>query len=251
MRFDLNFSSDDHLKKYLNHLGVGKEDPSLDYLNRLVHAHQHRVPFETFTRIADYSTFLDHLMPIPVYIERLEMGYGGVCWTLARGFNWLLKQLGFETTYHYMDPGHVCVVVKLPEGEFYADVGYGAPIFKAKPLMTSFLATSPQEVFKYEVKGDKIVVTRTPGPTKTLILKPQTPAEINAHFEEANVGHSKFLNMLLISKFVNKKLLRLNGDRLIENGVEAQLKENEILDVIVKKFGIYPSFYKEAKDRIG
>ena len=251
MRFDLTFTSDDHLKKYLNHLGLSHEGPSLDYLNRLIHAHQHRVPFETFTRIADYGAFLDHLMPLPVYIERLEMGYGGVCWTLARGFHWLIKQLGFESQYYYMDPGHVCVVVNLPEGKFYADVGYGAPFFKAKPLMSSFIATSPQEIFKYEVKSGSILVTRTPGPTKTLVLRPQTPAEINAFFEQANVAHSKFLNTLLVQKFENKKLLRLKDDVLTADGVEKKLSENERLEVIEKRFGIYPSFYNEAKARIG
>lgn len=251
MRFDLNFKSEDHLNLYLKHLGLSFEGPSLTYLNEIIHAHQHKVPFETFTRITDFHSYLDHLMPIPVYIERLELGCGGVCWTLARGFHWLLKQLGFETQYFYMDPGHVCVVVKLPEGIFYADVGYGAPFFKAKPLMQSFIATSPQEIFKYDVKGDHVLVTRTPGPTKTLILKPQTPAEINAYFEQMNVSTSKFLTTLSISRYVSKKLLKLTGDKLTGDGPERHLSEDEIEDVLIEKFGIYPRFYKDAKARIG
>src|SRR6476660_9792498 len=112
MRFDLTFKSDDHLKMYLDHLGLSKEGPSLSYLDKLIFAHQHNVPFETLTRITDFHSYLDHLMPIPVYIERLHLGCGGVCWTLARGFHWLLKNLGFDCHYFYMEPGHVCVVVK-------------------------------------------------------------------------------------------------------------------------------------------
>lgn len=251
MRFDLNFHSADHLNLYLKQLGLSQEGPSLEYLNRLIHSHQHNVPFETFTRITDYGNYLYHLAPIPAYIERLHLGYGGVCWTLARGFHWLLKELGFETQYYYMDPGHVCVVVKLPEGEFYADVGYGAPFFKAKPLRTNFLATSPLEIFKYEVKGETVLVTRTPGPTKTLILRPQTHAEINAFFEQMNVINSKFLTTLTISKYFNKKLLRLTGDRLIGDGPERQLTQEEIIQVLVTRFGVYPLIYNEARAKIG
>jgi hypothetical protein len=251
MRFDLNFKSEDHLNLYLKHLGLSKEGPSLSYLDKIIFAHQHKVPFETYTRITDYHNYLDHLMPMPVYIERLELGCGGVCWTLARGFHWLLKHLGFDTQYFYMDPGHVCVVVKLPEEIYYADVGYAAPFFKAKPLKQSFIATSGLEIFKYDVKGDSVVVTRTPGPTKTLILKPQTPAEINAYFEQMNVSNSKFLTTLTIQKFFNKKLLRLSGDKLFGDGPERQLTEEEIEDVLVDRFGIYPRFYNDAKARLG
>lgn len=251
MRFDLNFKSEDHLKLYLKILGLPQEAPSLAYLDKLIHAHQHQIPFETHTRIADYSDYLDHLSPVPVYIERLELGAGGVCWTLARGFHWLLKNLGFDTRYYYMEPGHVCVIVKLPEGDYYADVGYAAPFFKAKPLMQSFIATSPLEIFKYDVKGDKIVVTRTPGPTKTLILRPQTPAEINAFFEKMNdLSTNKFLKELRISKFFNKKILYLTGDKLIGDGPERILPEDEIEDFLITKFRIHPSFYLRARAKM-
>lgn len=251
MRFDLSYRSDDHLKRYLNHLGLSQEGPSLEYLNRIIFSHQHRVPFETFSRIVDSHNVLYHLMPIPTYIERLDLGYGGTCWTLARGFHWLVKQLGFEANYYYMDPGHVCVVVKIGEEEFYCDVGYGAPFFKAKPLRKNFLATSSLEVFKYEVKGDSVLVTRTPGgPTKTLILRPQTPMEMNAHFEKMNLPTSKFLTTLTIQKFFEKKLLKLVGDKLIGDGPEKTLTDAEIIQVLVSRFGVYPALYTEARARI-
>ena len=250
MRFDLGFKSDDHLKLYLKILKLPILEPSLAYLNQLIHAHQHEVPFETHTRIADYYEFLDHLVPIPVYVERLEFGAGGVCWTLARGFHWLVQQLGFESKYYYMDPGHVCVVVTLSEGDFYCDVGYCAPFFEAKPLKSSFLATSPQEIFKYEVKTDSVLVTRTPGPVKTLILKPQTPAQINAYFEEANSLGNKFLTKLRVLKFVKKKLLYLSGDHLIGDDPDRTVPEDEIEHLLITKFRIHPSFYRKAKVRL-
>ncbi len=251
MRFDLGFKSDDHLKLYLKILGLSsQESPSLTYLNQLIHAHQHQVPFETHTRIVDYFEYLDHLMPIPVYIERLELGAGGVCWTLARGFHWLVKQLGFDAKYYYMDPGHVCVVVTLPEGDFYCEVGYEAPFFKAKPLKSSFLATSAQGLFKYQVKDDSVVVTCTPGPTKTLLLKPQTPAQINSYFEAANIHGNKFLVTLRISKYVNKKLILLVGNKLIGDGPERIVPSDEMEELLITKFRIHPSFYLKAKARI-
>ena len=57
---------------------------------------------------------------------------------------------------------------------FYADVGYSAPIFRAYPLFESFTIDSASERFEYDVRDGAIVVTRNPGPAKTLDPTPRT-----------------------------------------------------------------------------
>ncbi|MCK9519805.1 MAG: arylamine N-acetyltransferase, partial [Dehalococcoidia bacterium] len=133
----------------LGHLGLEREAPSLDYLHAIVRQHQLRVPFETLTKITDYEPGLargDFLPPIEDYVQRIvSRGAGGLCWTLARGLHYLLTDLGFDASLMYMAPSHCCARVDLPDGPFYADVGYGAPIFQAYPLFTSFTLDTHRE----------------------------------------------------------------------------------------------------------
>ncbi len=94
-------------------------------------------------------------------------------------------------------------------------------------------------------------MTRTPGPTKTLILRPQTAAEINAYFEKLNdLSTNRFLKELTISKFFNKKIVRLTGDKLIGDGPERIVSEDEIENLLITKFRIHPSFYQRARAKM-
>src|SRR5690349_3278191 len=77
--------------RLLSHLGLEREPPTLDYLDRLIEAHQRKVPFETLTKLADYDRGVatgDFLPPLDLYVDRMiTRGAGGLCWTLARGFH--------------------------------------------------------------------------------------------------------------------------------------------------------------------
>jgi arylamine N-acetyltransferase len=164
--------------RLMGHLRLGREAPTLDYLHRIIHEHQLRVPFETLTKLIDYEPGLrrgDFMPPMSEYVERIvTRGGGGLCWTLANGLQVLLDDLGFDASLMYMAPGHCCVRVELPEGPFYADVGYAAPIFHAYPLFESFSLDTHRETFDYRVREDGIFVTRNPGPSKKLDPTPRT-----------------------------------------------------------------------------
>ena len=160
------------MHRLLAHLRLDREAPTLAYLNRIIREHQLRVPFETLTKLIDYEPGLergDFLPPLDEYIERIvEGGAGGLCWTLARGLQALLADLGFDASLMVMNPGHCCVRVELAEGPYYADVGYAAPIYQAYPLFASFSLDTHRERFEYDVRPDGIFVTRHPGPSKKL-----------------------------------------------------------------------------------
>ena len=242
--------------RLLAHLQLAREAPSLDYLHRVIRAHQLRVPFETLTKIADYEPGAargDFLPPIELYVERIvERGAGGLCWTLARGLHFLLADLGFDVAFMYMDPGHCCVRVELPDGSFYADVGYSAPIFRAYPLFQSFTLETPSERFEYDVRDDGIYVTRNPGPAKQLDPAPRALESLKPLIDAANDWSAprSFLAILAVSKHVDGVYTSLRDGtlrRYVPSGVETtELDSADVLTVVRDVFGMDPALYADA-----
>ena len=237
----------------LGHLGLEPEAPTLEYLHRLVRAHQQRVPFETLTKLADYEPGLrrgDFLPPLDEYVDRiLSRRAGGLCWTLARGLHALLTDLGFDATFMFMEPGHCCVRVELPEGPHYADVGYAAPLFRAYPLFESFALDTHREQFTYDVRVDGIFVTRNPGPSKTLDPTPRRPEELPARVTAANDWNAaqSFLHRLSYATFVNGEWTSLRDgvlSRYRDGAVEkTDVSATEAPHVLADVFGADPSLY--------
>ena len=242
--------------RLLGHLKLNREAPSRGYLDRIIHEHQTRVPFETLTKLIDYEPGLrrgDFLPPFDQYVERIvTRGAGGLCWTLARGLHALLEDLGFEASFMIMDPGHCCVRVELPEGAFYADVGYAAPIFQAYPLFQSFSLDTHREKLEYEVRGDTILVTRNPGPTKTLDPKPRTLASLRDLIHAANdwSAPQSFLHRLSYGAYVDGVFTSLRNGTLTRyppGGVEkTEIPEDQVAVRFAQIFGTDPTLYIEA-----
>jgi hypothetical protein len=242
--------------RLLGHLGLEREAASLDYLHRLVREHQLRVPFETLTKILDYEPGLargDFMPPFDEYVERIvSRGGGGLCWTLARGFHVLLVDLGFDPSLMYMDPGHCCVRVELPEGPYYADVGYAAPIFRAYPLFESFTLQTYREKFDYRVRESGIQVTRQPGPTKTLDPAPRTLTDLKGLIDRANDWsvEESFLRRLSYGSYVDGVYVRVRDgvlSRYEEAGlVTTELGPDDVPNVLADVFHADSALYSEA-----
>lgn len=244
--------------RLLEHLHLGREAPSLDYLNRIIAAHQRRVPFETLTKLIDYGPGLrrgDFLPSMSEYVERMVLrGAGGLCWTLARGLHVLLGDLTFSASLMYMTPGHCCVRVELPEGPFYADVGYAAPIFQAYPLFSSFSLHTHRETFDYQVRDDAIFVTRNPGPSKTLDPTPRRLDEVRGLITAANdwsAPHS-FLHRLTYSRYVGDVYTSLRDAVLVRHlpggAVQTAVPPADAPAVLAEIFGADPALYREAAE---
>jgi arylamine N-acetyltransferase len=245
-------------ERFLGHLHLGREHPTLDYLHRIVREHQARVPFETLTKLIDYEPGLrrgDFMPPIAEYVERIvTRGAGGLCWTLARGLHFLLADLGFDASFMYMDPGHCCVRVELPEGPFYADVGYAAPIFRAYPLFESFALDTHREVFDYSVREEGIFVTRNPGPTKTLDPAPRRLEDLRGFITAANdwAVPQSFLHRLSYARDVGGVYTSIRDgtlSRYVPGGPEkSELATDEIPTALAEIFGADPALYLEAAE---
>jgi hypothetical protein len=244
--------------RFLAHLHLNRERPTLDYLHRIIREHQLRVPFETLTKLIDYEPGLrrgDFMPPMAEYVERIATrGAGGLCWTLARGLHVLLDDLGFDAALMYMDPGHCCVRVELPEGSFYADVGYAAPIFQAYPLFESFSLDTHRERFDYRVRAEGIFVTRTPGPSKTLDPTPRRLEELRDHITAANDWRDpqSFLHRLAYAGFVNGVYASLREGtltRYLPEGPETtELAPGDVPPALADVFGADPALHIEAAE---
>ena len=242
--------------RLLDHVHLGREAPTLDYLHRIIREHQHRVPFETLTKLIDYEPGLrrgDFLPPIEHYVDRIvTRGAGGLCWTLARGLHFLLCELGFDASLMYMDPGHCCVRVELPEGPFYADVGYAAPIFQAYPLFESFTLDTPREAFEYSVREDGIFVTRNPGPAKKLDPSPRRLEDLGHLITAANdwTAPLSFLHRLSYAAYPGGVYTSLrNGTltRYLPGGAErTEIAPADVPAALSDIFGADPVLYEEA-----
>jgi hypothetical protein len=244
--------------RFLAHLHLNRERPTLDYLHRIIREHQLRVPFETLTKLIDYEPGLrrgDFMPPMAEYVERIATrSAGGLCWTLARGLHVLLGDLGFDAALMYMDPGHCCVRVGLPEGPFYADVGYAAPIFQAYPLFESFSLDTHRERFDYSVRAEGIFVTRTPGPSKKLDPTPRRLEELRDHVAAANDWRDpqSFLHRLAYAGFVNGVYASLREGTLtrylLEGPEKTEFAPGDVPSALAGVFGADPALYIQAAE---
>jgi arylamine N-acetyltransferase len=242
--------------RFLTHLGLDRESPSLPYLDRLIGRHQQRVPFETLTKLIDYEPGVgrgDFMPPMEEYVDRIvTRGAGGLCWTLARGLHFLLADLGFDAALMYMDPGHCCVRVELAEGSYYADVGYAAPLFRAYPLFESFSLDTHREKFEYSVRGDGIHVVRNPGPSKKLDPTPRRLEELESFIRTANdwLAPQSFLHRMAYARDVDGVYTSLRDGTLTRykaGGPEKlEIAAQEAPTILADVFGADPNLYLEA-----
>jgi arylamine N-acetyltransferase len=245
-----------YVEKFLEHLNVVRREANLQLLNDIVRNHQLIVPWENLTKMIDYEygvTTNKFIPPIERYLDRIiQQGAGGTCWTLSIGLYWLLKELGFEVHYVYMDSGHLCLRVNLDQA-YYVDVGYCAPLFQAYPMFESFVTKNEREIFTYNVSDDGIKIIRNPGPTKTLNPNPVTLDEMKPYIDRSNNWEiSPVFKDILIFGYVDGRPTSITNHVLKQYSrdkkVEIQLSDEELEYWITEKFKIAAEIYKQARE---
>lgn len=131
--------SDVQVQRYLERIGyTGELSCTAGTLDALVKRHQRSIPFETISihradRVPDISLDV-------IYDKMIEREFGGYCFELNKLFEALLVSLGFEARPTLsravrgrgpearMPINHRGIVVRLPEGDYSVDVGFGGPM---------------------------------------------------------------------------------------------------------------------------
>ena len=127
------------LKSYLERLKLEKEEPSLEFLQKLQLAHMRNIPFENLS-IMIKENQKDQVISLSIedlFEKMVDSPRGGFCYELNGLFGWLLMELGFDVKYRVarvvIDSdvlsipghlGHTCLIVKLSE-QYLVDVGFG------------------------------------------------------------------------------------------------------------------------------
>lgn len=151
-----------NVKNYLNRIGIfDMPAPDRASLARLTRAHLENVPFENL----DFYEFGKEISldPERLYEKLVQRRRGGICFELNGLFAALLEKLGYDLylvgariqwMYDRIRPlSHQGIVVCLPDGRYYCDVGFGGPGPKG---VLSLDETGPQTVC-----GEEFLVKRS------------------------------------------------------------------------------------------
>lgn len=116
------------LNRMANFLGLQKEPPTLDFLNRIIPVHLERIPYESVSKIL-YSGEKARLPTLNEYVDRIyQYGFGGTCFANNIYFAELIKYLGFEAELNSVDgmdspDSHVSCKIKIAGQPFIVDFG--------------------------------------------------------------------------------------------------------------------------------
>ena len=145
---------------YLNRLKTDRQEPSREYLDRLVDAHQQSIPFENLdTTLWNRSISLE---PDRITEKILLKHRGGYCFELNGLFCILLKELGFCAVLapcrqlRHSEPcpvpaTHCCILVYLDGKTLFCDVGYGGLMPRGSIELTeNVLQTVRNETFVFK-----------------------------------------------------------------------------------------------------
>ncbi|HLT21799.1 MAG TPA: arylamine N-acetyltransferase [Bacteriovoracaceae bacterium] len=237
---------------YLEKLKLKPEEPSLDFLNKIIAAHQRTISFNNLAVFFRPGEILD--LDIEPLVEKVVLrGEGGYCFENNKVLYYLLKNLGFKVEAKlarviYDREGdiprtHRTTIVTISDERFIADVGFGrdAPPF-AVPF-TSSKSTNYQIVWN----DHSYTLQFLKGPSVISLYSFDEGVYLEADFNVANYytnthPSSKFVNELIVARMDQGVIEFINGKvySRIENG-ERENKEifnQQDFDSHLKKFGI-------------
>lgn len=209
----------------LEFLSVRRQRPTLEYLNMLIDAFIHAVPWESVTRIlkraaapetADCPRF-----PREVWSDAMNFGGGGTCFEINYAFFALLNALGYEgyMTLNDMNEArkcHAAIVILFNEQKYLVDVSVPLPRAVAFFSDSTVYHYTPWLNFTVRPAGEnRYVVERAPHARQYIFTLNDVP--VNAHDFEAAIGADYlptgyFLNRVVINKMLDGKAWLFNSD---------------------------------------
>lgn len=231
-------------------------DPTFATLAGLLRAHVLKIPFENFDILLGRGVRLD----LDSVQSKLVHGRrGGYCFEHGTLFGAVLEKLGFQTARHtarviLFGPvtaaprAHMFLTVRLPEGSFVADPGFG--LFTSRvpiPLVYGQKARGDYETHWMVRDGKRwmlrVQVGESPRDAWVTTLEQDNPAdfEMGNHFTATHPA-SPFVNRIMISALTEEgRVTLINRDAKIwrENKPSpAQIADRPALrQFLIKYFG--------------
>jgi len=256
--------------KYLKILEDNKQNPSLEYLKKIVHAQISKIPFENISKLFFKKRLnLTGLIDLELYLEGIEKyNFGGTCYATNFYFNELLKWLGFDVKLcgaAMKEPDvHLVNIVKVDNQNFLIDTGYAAPFFEplSLDLLKNYTIYSGNNLYKLKprdknnhhqielYRNGELIHGYKVNPTARHI------SEFQQVIEESFNEDSMFMNSLLISRFDCKVFITVHNMTFIE--IDGSLTKIQVLDtieqltsIIENRFGIPRTIFLESIQGLG
>ncbi|MEQ8470274.1 MAG: arylamine N-acetyltransferase [Marinoscillum sp.] len=156
-----------NVEGYLKRIGLFKQEPDLKYLRRLHRNHLLAIPFENLD--------IHYQRKIVLNIEKIYQkviirNRGGICYELNVLFFNLLNHLGFDahlgSARVYKESGispefdHMIIFVKLKDGLYLCDVGFGSLFTEPKRLAENLIQLDYTKYYKFEKDPDNKWILR-------------------------------------------------------------------------------------------
>ncbi len=222
---------EEHYKRYLRLLGIEKEKPDYKYLQKIIHAHLSKIPFENISKLYYKKRYgYKELIDFQLYLDGIEkFGFGGTCYSINSYLNLLLQWLGFEVKLCGADmkkPNvHVMNIVNIEKREFIVDLGYAAPFSVPLPLGLRNDYVLTMGIDKYILK------TQSPNNSPGIELyrngelrhgyQVNTRARMISDFkkviEDSFNKDATFMNALLLTRYDGKKFIVVHNMTLLKS----------------------------------
>ena len=245
---------------YLAKIGLNERpEPTVENLDRMIWAHQCRIPFETL----DMTRY--HV-PVTLEIEKLYQKMvvgerGGCCHEQNALFCQLLKDLGYDADSVFcrirtgmdfiMICTHRCILVDFGDETRFCDVGFGGPLpAKSFPLIDGYTETVGGETFTMRDYDElywelaKILPDGTYMPLQNFQKFRQPPEQfIAVNYYCSESPDSIFRQFPLVNLRTEDGALSLVGDRLtVHSRGEREIieiKDDEMFDrILTERFGM-------------
>ena len=240
------------LDGYLERIGwTGDREPTYDTLAGLLRNHMMAIPFEN----------LDVLLgrPVKLDLESIQRKLvqdrrGGYCFEHVTLFGAVLDALGFETARHsarvvlFSPPeasprAHMFMTVRLPEGRFIVDPGFGGPA-PLVPVPLDGGSTDNPDVTHWLARDGKAWILRAERDGKPIdawvsTLERDHPVdfEMANHFTATHPS-SPFVNMIMMSRFNEHGRITVMNRNVNFDGETSELADRRAFRALLReKFG--------------
>ena len=211
----------------LLYLGCPSKDPTLRYLNQLIHAYIRRVPWESVSRIIKRhrtpETKNCPRLPEEFWGDAMRYGFGGTCFESSLAFYSLLTRLGYEgyLTVNDMGESHGChaAIVIVIKGQKYL-VDNTIPVHAAMRMDAHRTVRRRTALFDYilrPVSDNKYEVQRSRRPSKNLFTLIDIPVRLQDFLsvveDDYTESNGRFLKSVVMVKVVDEKAQRFFSDQ--------------------------------------
>jgi len=234
------------LTEYLGRIGVdGPVKTDLATLASIQAAHVDAIPFECLDPFLGRSVKLD----LASLQEKLvDSRRGGYCFEQNTLFKAALETIGFQVTglggrVRWMSPPdsplgprtHMILNVALPEGNYLADVGFGASLIdRPLPFETNVEHRTAMGTFRLtEAEGMFTLSAKQPGGWRTAYmfnLEPQLASdyELSNWFTSTN-PRAPFTSTLIMERLAADRRYKLINDRFTVEKRDGEVAEQRVL----------------------